>query len=124
MTAAIASAYPVSVADTAPVAEAAPIHIAAHNIAVEFKLNGRRQRVLQDINLSVPKGSFVALIGPSGCGKSTLLKVLAGLVQPVEGTVSVAGLAPQGREAPHDRPRVPGRDSAAMEKRGRTPPSC
>jgi NitT/TauT family transport system ATP-binding protein len=95
MTAAIASAYPASVVSTAPVTEAAPIHIAAHGIAVEFHLNGRRQRVLHDIHLSVPKGSFVSLIGPSGCGKSTLLKVLAGLVQPVEGTVTVAGLAPQ-----------------------------
>jgi NitT/TauT family transport system ATP-binding protein len=100
MTTAIASAYPASVAASAPVADTAPIHIAAahiaaHGIAVEFSLNGRRQRVLHDINLSVPKGSFVSLIGPSGCGKSTLLKVLAGLVQPVEGTVTVAGLAPQ-----------------------------
>jgi NitT/TauT family transport system ATP-binding protein len=95
MTAAIASAYPASVANSAPATEAAPIHIAAHGIAVEFSLNGRRQRVLHDIHLSVPKGSFVSLIGPSGCGKSTLLKVLAGLVQPVEGTVTVAGLAPQ-----------------------------
>ncbi|MDB5598989.1 MAG: transporter ATP-binding protein [Xanthobacteraceae bacterium] len=95
MTTAIASAYPASVAASAPVTDTAPIHIAAHGIAVEFSLNGRRQRVLHDINLSVPKGSFVSLIGPSGCGKSTLLKVMAGLVQPVEGTVTVAGLAPQ-----------------------------
>jgi len=53
-----------------------------------------RQLVLQNIDLSVPKGSFVSLIGPSGCGKSTLLKVLAGLVQPSQGSVSIAGLAP------------------------------
>jgi NitT/TauT family transport system ATP-binding protein len=51
--------------------------------------------VLHDINLSVPKGSFVSLIGPSGCGKSTLLKVMAGLIAPSAGTVSVAGIAPQ-----------------------------
>jgi NitT/TauT family transport system ATP-binding protein len=55
----------------------------------------RRQRVLQDINLAVPKGSFVSLIGPSGCGKSTLLKVLAGLVKPSEGDVSVDGMSPE-----------------------------
>ena len=53
-----------------------------------------RQLILQNIDLSVPKGSFVSLIGPSGCGKSTLLKVLAGLVEPTEGSVSIAGLQP------------------------------
>ncbi|MER8829130.1 ABC transporter ATP-binding protein [Mesorhizobium sp. M0938] len=53
-----------------------------------------RQQVLQNIDLSVPEGSFVSLIGPSGCGKSTLLKVLAGLANPTSGSVSIAGLSP------------------------------
>jgi ABC-type sugar transport system ATPase subunit len=43
----------------------------------------------------VPKGSLVSLIGPSRCGKSTLLKVLAGLVVPTEGGVSIDGISPQ-----------------------------
>jgi NitT/TauT family transport system ATP-binding protein len=72
----------------------APALVDARNIAVDFYLEGRRQRVLQDINLAVPKGSLVSLIGPSGCGKSTLLKVLAGLIEPAEGGVSVGGIAP------------------------------
>jgi NitT/TauT family transport system ATP-binding protein len=74
---------------------AAPAHIDARNIAVDFVVEGRRQRVLDDINLVVPKGSFVSLIGPSGCGKSTLLKVLAGLITPTEGQVTVDGIAPR-----------------------------
>jgi len=74
---------------------AAPAHIAARNLAVDFTVQGRRQRVLSDINIAVPKGSFVSLIGPSGCGKSTLLKVMAGLVAPSEGEMRVAGLSPQ-----------------------------
>jgi NitT/TauT family transport system ATP-binding protein len=73
---------------------AAPAHIAAQGLAVDYLLEGRRQRVLNDINLAVPKGSFVSLIGPSGCGKSTLLKVMAGLVMPSEGTMTVAGVSP------------------------------
>jgi NitT/TauT family transport system ATP-binding protein len=74
---------------------AAHAHISARDVAVDFVLGGRRQRVLNDINLEIRKGSFVSLIGPSGCGKSTLLKVLAGLITPTQGNVSVAGLKPQ-----------------------------
>jgi NitT/TauT family transport system ATP-binding protein len=79
-----------------PVAEvAAPAHISARGLAVDFAVEGRRQRVLDDINITVPKSSFVSLIGPSGCGKSTLLKVMAGLVAPSQGEVTVAGVKPK-----------------------------
>jgi NitT/TauT family transport system ATP-binding protein len=81
------------------VAEAAagggPMLVDARDIAVDFELEGRRQRVLSGISLSIPEGSFVSLIGPSGCGKSTLLKVLAGLIVPSEGSVSVGGIVPR-----------------------------
>jgi NitT/TauT family transport system ATP-binding protein len=73
----------------------APIQIEGRGIAVDFVHDGRRHRVLQDVNIEVSKGSLVSLIGPSGCGKSTLLKVMAGLVLPAEGTISVDGVAPQ-----------------------------
>jgi len=72
----------------------APGLVDARGICVDYYLDGIRQRVLEDITLSVPKGGFVSLIGPSGCGKSTLLKVLAGLIAPTEGHVSVGGIAP------------------------------
>ena len=47
--------------------------------------------VLADIDLTVAAGEFVALVGPSGCGKSTLLDVLAGLLPPDRGDVSIDG---------------------------------
>ncbi|MBI4508010.1 MAG: ABC transporter ATP-binding protein [Deltaproteobacteria bacterium] len=47
-------------------------------------------KVLQGLDLEVPKGSFEALMGPSGSGKSTLLNLIAGLDRPSEGTVEVA----------------------------------
>jgi len=72
----------------------APAHIDARNVCVDFTVAGRVTRVLNDVSLSVEKGGFVSLIGPSGCGKSTLLKVLAGLLAPTEGEVSVAGVTP------------------------------
>ncbi len=47
--------------------------------------------VLDGLDLAVPQGSFEALMGPSGSGKSTILNLIAGLDQPTEGRVDVAG---------------------------------
>ncbi len=47
--------------------------------------------VLDGLELSVPKGGFVAVVGPSGCGKSTLTKLVAGLLFPDEGEVWLHG---------------------------------
>ncbi|HEV7706854.1 MAG TPA: ABC transporter ATP-binding protein [Asanoa sp.] len=54
---------------------------------------GRADEVtaLTAIDLTVEGGEFVSLIGPSGCGKSTLLRLVADLIQPTAGTVTVAG---------------------------------
>jgi len=95
MTAALSVVHPLGAAADAAMTDAPTPLVDASDIAVDFYLEGRRQRVLQAINLAVPKGSFVSLIGPSGCGKSTLLKVLAGLIMPTEGRVSVDGIVPR-----------------------------
>jgi NitT/TauT family transport system ATP-binding protein len=47
---------------------------------------------LSDVDLTVGDGEFVSLIGPSGCGKSTLLRLIADLIPPTTGTVTVAGV--------------------------------
>ncbi|MGB1270853.1 MAG: ABC transporter ATP-binding protein [Endozoicomonas sp.] len=48
-------------------------------------------QVLSNINLSIEEGEIVCLLGRSGCGKSTLLKTIAGLIQPVAGTIDLHG---------------------------------
>ena len=53
--------------------------------------DGRGYRALDDISLSIPAGSFIAIVGPSGCGKSTLLNIAAGLLTPSVGEVRVGG---------------------------------
>ena len=50
-----------------------------------------RQQVLKDCSLQVEPGSRVALMGPSGCGKTSLINVIAGLLSPDSGKVSVNG---------------------------------
>lgn len=50
-----------------------------------------RLEVLKDLDFSVAKGSFEALMGPSGSGKSTLLNIIAGLDTPSAGQMTVAG---------------------------------
>ncbi|SNY71956.1 NitT/TauT family transport system ATP-binding protein [Paractinoplanes atraurantiacus] len=54
---------------------------------------GRTDEVtaLSEVDLTVGDGEFVSLIGPSGCGKSTLLRLIADLIEPSTGTVTVAG---------------------------------
>ena len=52
---------------------------------------GRRLTVLRDVNFELMAGASVAIVGPSGSGKTTLLGLCAGLDQPSEGTVELAG---------------------------------
>lgn len=54
-----------------------------------FSHDHGRFTAIENVNLAVKEGEFVALIGPSGCGKSTLLNVVAGLVKPTSGTVVI-----------------------------------
>jgi NitT/TauT family transport system ATP-binding protein len=50
-------------------------------------------RALQDINLAVERGEFIALVGPSGCGKTTFLRIVAGLEPASSGEVTLDGRA-------------------------------
>ena len=46
---------------------------------------------LQDVSVEMSGGEFVSLVGPSGCGKSTILRLVAGLITPTLGRVTVNG---------------------------------
>jgi putative ABC transport system ATP-binding protein len=75
---------------TAPSSNKPPI-IRLRGIKKTFWRGKEPVRVLENLDLDVPDGSFEALMGPSGSGKSTILNLVAGLDQPTEGTVEVAG---------------------------------
>ncbi|MEI6244643.1 MAG: ABC transporter ATP-binding protein [Acidobacteriota bacterium] len=62
------------------------------NVHKFFKRGSERVDVLNGVNLTVPKGDFLALMGPSGSGKTTLLNLMGGLDTPTSGTVEVGGV--------------------------------
>ncbi len=65
--------------------------VRTQNVHKEYRRGSERIDVLQDINLEIPEGDFLALMGPSGSGKTTLLNLIGGLDRPTSGSVEVAG---------------------------------
>jgi nitrate/nitrite transport system ATP-binding protein len=63
-----------------------------NRISKGYGFNGARTEVLRDINLSVEKGEFVAIVGYSGAGKTTLISLIAGLIKPDSGTLTLNDL--------------------------------
>lgn len=57
-----------------------------------YQRGGQSIPVLNDIDLDIDSGDFLALMGPSGSGKSTLLNMIAGIDRPSSGTLTVDGL--------------------------------
>jgi nitrate/nitrite transport system ATP-binding protein len=62
------------------------------NVSKSYGSAGNRTEVLRDINLSVEKGEFVAIVGYSGAGKTTLISAIAGLIQADGGTITLNDL--------------------------------
>lgn len=71
--------------------------IEIRNVYKKFDIKGdAHATVLENINLEVNEGEFLAILGPSGSGKSTLLRIIAGLVEASSGTVTYLGNTIQG----------------------------
>jgi NitT/TauT family transport system ATP-binding protein len=61
------------------------------SVGKTFRRAGRRTVAVSGASLQVAAGELVCLLGPSGCGKSTLLRIIAGALDPDEGSVTVGG---------------------------------
>ncbi|WP_344592822.1 ABC transporter ATP-binding protein [Actinomadura vinacea] len=64
-------------------------------VTVRFESDRGLVTALQDVSVELPEHGFTSLLGPSGCGKSTLLRVVADLLEPAAGAVSVFGATPR-----------------------------
>jgi spermidine/putrescine transport system ATP-binding protein len=73
---------------------------------IEFRSVSKRYgdvTAVDNVDLQIPKGAFVALLGPSGCGKTTCLRMIGGFEQPSEGEVLIDGVSMAGM-SPFRRP--------------------
>jgi zinc/manganese transport system ATP-binding protein len=64
-------------------------------VAKNLKGGYPTKTVWENVNFSIGRGEFVAVLGPNGSGKTTLLRLLLGLAQPLDGTLSIFGKSPQ-----------------------------
>jgi NitT/TauT family transport system ATP-binding protein len=72
-----------------------PVVISARNLYKIFNpTSSDAVTALQNVNLDIRAGEFISLIGPSGCGKSTLLRLVADLIKPTQGELTVNGKDP------------------------------
>lgn len=70
-------------------ASPAGLAVRLEQVGISFPAAGGRVSALRGLSLEVAAGSLTVVIGPNGCGKSTLLRLIAGLLRPDEGTVTL-----------------------------------
>ncbi|HLW60119.1 MAG TPA: ABC transporter ATP-binding protein [bacterium] len=75
--------------------------IVCDGLSMTFDHGDTSLHVLQEISLTVAEGEFLTLLGPSGCGKSTLLRLLADILAPTHGAITILGRSPN--QARRDR---------------------
>ena len=68
-----------------------PPAVEVRGLTHSYLVGDRSVTALDGVDLTVNDGEFVAVVGPSGCGKTTLLGIVAGLLEPASGQVSVLG---------------------------------
>jgi NitT/TauT family transport system ATP-binding protein len=72
-------------------------YVSVESISKVFSsASGDAVSAIESVSFDIGSGEFITIVGPSGCGKSTLLRIIAGLLKPTGGSVSVGGNPVQG----------------------------
>ena len=89
--------------------------IKVDQISMVFYGRGEPVIALDKIDMNIPAGQFASIIGPSGCGKSTLLRLVADVMQPFSGSITLGGETPRAARHAHSLGlRLPKSDAAAV----------
>ncbi|HVV99224.1 MAG TPA: ABC transporter ATP-binding protein [Planctomycetaceae bacterium] len=78
-----------AVLDSDPAARG--LAVEGRGLAKEYGTGETRVQALRGVDLEIPRGEMSLLVGPSGCGKTTLISIVAGLLEPTRGEISVLG---------------------------------
>ncbi|MCH5165617.1 MAG: ABC transporter ATP-binding protein [Clostridiales bacterium] len=62
-----------------------------NHVDIIYQTEKSETEAVRDLTLTVDEGEFIAVVGPSGCGKTTILSMIAGLLQPTNGSVTIDG---------------------------------
>src|ERR1700757_1923692 len=65
--------------------------VSFEGVSKQYRRAGELIPVLENCNLQITDGEFVAIMGPSGSGKTTLLNLIGGLDKPTSGSITIAG---------------------------------
>ncbi len=76
--------------------------IVIDRVVKRFEIDRKSVTALDTVSLTLPAGGFHALIGPSGCGKSTLLRMIADILPPSEGVITIGGRPPGEARKRHE----------------------
>ncbi|MFI3324605.1 MAG: ABC transporter ATP-binding protein [Clostridia bacterium] len=71
------------------------VEIMLKDIGMVYKTEDKEVTALTNVSIDIQKGEFVSLLGPSGCGKTTLLRIMADLLKPTSGEITVGGESPK-----------------------------